>query len=425
MPMTHHWRATLRRVASQFPIHRLPFRLLADFTARRYRPDPVPDHPRVLHVTPQYFADESYIGGGERYALELARAMADCTKTRIVSFGDRRRTLQYGRAKFDVYSLRGRLVSRDNPFAHGFLSALHNADVIHCHQFHYRVIAVTILMGAMLHKPIFVTDLGGSTSALSDTLRLSRHVCQFLSLTRYVENLTGVAGRSTVIYGGVDTGRFSPPDAPIARDHVLYVGRLLPHKGIDILVRAAGDDIPLTIVGRPYDHRYYRELQRLAHGRSVQFIINADDAQLRHLYRRAMAIVLPSVYTDMYGKCYHGKSEYLGLTLLEGMACGAPAICTDVGGMPEIVRDGVTGFVVPPNDPAALRARLLQLRDNPDLVATMGDRAAREVRANYTWDKVAERCLTAYQQYAGPQTFSPAREPMGPSTGDRTGPVGN
>ena len=50
--------------------------------------------------------------------------------------------------------------------------------------------------------------------------------------------------------------------------------------------------------------------------------------------------------------------ELLGQTLIEGMACGTPAICTDVASMPEVVEDGVTGFVVPPNDPAYLGAKL-------------------------------------------------------------------
>ena len=78
------------------------------------------------------------------------------------------------------------------------------------------------------------------------------------------------------------------------------------------------------------------------------------------------------------------------------MACGAPAVCTEVGGMPEIVENGVSGFVVPPNDAELLRARLVQLRDNPTLVAQMGAKAVEHVSSKYTWHKVAERCLVAY-----------------------------
>src|SRR5215210_7105282 len=123
-------------------------RRFADLVALMYKPRPVPRKPRVFHVTPQYFADESYIGGGERYPMELARAMADYTPTRIISFSNQRRSLRNGRALLEIYpQLRWRANS-GNPLALGFLSALRRADVVHCHQFHYRVTVVAILAAA-------------------------------------------------------------------------------------------------------------------------------------------------------------------------------------------------------------------------------------------------------------------------------------
>ena len=78
-----------------------------------------------------------------------------------------------------------------------------------------------------------------------------------------------------------------------------------------------------------------------------------------------MCVVLPSVYRTDEG--YETLvPELLGQTLLEGMACGTPAICTDVASMPEVVDHGVTGFVVPPNDPAGLGERLSWLRAQSD-----------------------------------------------------------
>ena len=74
--------------------------------------------------------------------------------------------------------------------------------------------------------------------------------------------------------------------------------------------------------------------------------------------------MLPSVYRTVYGDELI-TPELLGQTLLEGMACGLPAICTDVGPMPEVVSDGVTGFVVPPNDAVALREKLAWLSEHP------------------------------------------------------------
>lgn len=88
--------------------------------------------------------------------------------------------------------------------------------------------------------------------------------------------------------------------------------------------------------------------------------------------------------------------ELLGQTLLEGMACGVPAVCTDVASMPEVVVNGVTGFVVPPNDPEALRERLLWLREHPDEARAIGEAGRRRVLEKFTWPAVVRRCLEIY-----------------------------
>jgi glycosyltransferase involved in cell wall biosynthesis len=88
--------------------------------------------------------------------------------------------------------------------------------------------------------------------------------------------------------------------------------------------------------------------------------------------------------------------ELLGQTLLEGMACGTPVICTKVAAMPELVRDGITGFVVPPNDPAALGERIRWLAKHPSEAAKMGRAARAWVLEKFTWPQVVDRCLDAY-----------------------------
>ena len=78
------------------------------------------------------------------------------------------------------------------------------------------------------------------------------------------------------------------------------------------------------------------------------------------------------------------------------MACGAAAICTDVASMPEIVVDGVTGKVVPPNDVATLGATLCWLRDHSEQAAEMGRQGRKRVLDTFTWSAVVDRCLEAY-----------------------------
>jgi glycosyltransferase involved in cell wall biosynthesis len=88
--------------------------------------------------------------------------------------------------------------------------------------------------------------------------------------------------------------------------------------------------------------------------------------------------------------------ELLGQTLLEGMACGTPAICTNVASMPEVVKDQVTGFVVPPNNPGALREKIAWLRDQATAAHAMGDAARDYVGDKFSWPSVVRRCLTIY-----------------------------
>jgi glycosyltransferase involved in cell wall biosynthesis len=328
--------------------------------------------------------------------MELSRAMSDLTPTRVVSVGPRRSSAPNGKARLEIFPQSRWRPQPANPLTLAFLPLLAKSDVVHCHQFHYRLTALAIIAGFVLRKRIFVTDLGGLQTHLSRRLKLSRLVTGFLNLTRFSAEWLGTQERSTIIYGGVDVERFTPPVVPTERTYFLYVGRLLPHKGIDVLVRAVGADMPLIIAGRPYDQRYYRDLLTLAEGKQVRFILDADDTQLVKLYQGAIAVVLPSVTTDMYGEP-HGNAEYLGLTLLEGAACGAVPVCSAVGGMPEIVEDGVTGFVVPQRDPEALRARLVLLRSEPSVAQQKSARALQAVLTRFTWHKVAERCLAAYR----------------------------
>ena len=83
--------------------------------------------------------------------------------------------------------------------------------------------------------------------------------------------------------------------------------------------------------------------------------------------------------------------------LLEGMACGTPVVCTDVASMPEVVEDGVTGFVVPPNDPLTLGQKLRWLRDHPAAARRMGQMGRRRVLDRFRWSEVVKRCLEIYR----------------------------
>lgn len=342
---------------------------------------------KVAHVCPTYFSPHSVIAGAERYSYGLARAMSRLTETSLLTFGDDdsvhvddRLTVKCFKRLFYVDG------NRANPFALRYLKDLLRADVVHCHQYLTVTTDLAILLGLVSGKKVFVTDLGGGTGrSLSCHLPLWRGIRSLLAISDYNRNLyRRIPLRAQVIYGGVDAEHFSPAAAAERLPRVLHVGRILSFKGIHDLVDALPAGIGLDIVGQASDERYYRELQERARGKDVAFHLNLPDERLVEMYRRALATVLPATLDSGF------------TTALESQACATPVIAAATGSLPEVVREGITGLLVPPKNPAAIRERIERLRADPGFAARMGVRGRSEVLERFTWDAVAKRCLDAY-----------------------------
>jgi glycosyltransferase involved in cell wall biosynthesis len=354
---------------------------------------------RVIQVAPTPFgaAAGGLLGGGERYPLELARALAAHVgvSSELISFG-RRPAVEREPGGLVRRTLRamGWLGGHPaHPIAPGLWAAVSGAHVVHAH--HMRSLPSQMLALGRPGQQLVVTDHG----LQGPTVR--RSFDAYLLVSAYsARELGAPASRTRIVYGGADPSRYFP-DESIARSGVLFVGRLTPHKGVDRLIQALPADARLNVVGsaghdpRLPERDYPSLLRALASRRDVHFLGPARDDDLPACYRAAAVFVLPSVERTCFGRAVR-VSELLGLALLEAMASGTPVIASRLGGVPEIVEDGVTGFLVPPGDVFALRERLSQVLGDPGLARRLGRRAREVVCERFTWQAVAERCLEAY-----------------------------
>jgi glycosyltransferase involved in cell wall biosynthesis len=334
--------------------------------------------------------------------LELARALADDVDCQLITFGDQAVDRSEGRLRIRVLRPLGHLGGHPaRPIVPSLPRAIGRAEIVHVHQMRSPASVLAAVTARARGHPAVVTDHGLQGSEWGGLL--PRLYDRFLTVSRYsATEIRSPAARTRIVYGGVDPNRYAP-EGGAPREGLLFVGRLTPHKGVDVLIRALPPDAALTIVGseghdRDLPERGYPNLLRsLASGRRVRFAGAVDDAALAGEYRRAVALVLPSVERTCYGRTV-AVSELLGLVALEAMASGTPVIASRVGGVPEVVEDGETGFLVAPGDAAALRQRIETLLDDRVLASRMGARARERVLDRWTWAGCAQRCLAAYRE---------------------------
>jgi glycosyltransferase involved in cell wall biosynthesis len=213
-------------------------------------------------------------------------------------------------------------------------------------------------------------------------------------------------GKVSLAPCGVDLGLFTAagPAAPRMRGHrILSVGRLVPRKGVDLVIRAlpqlaaAGcDDVELLIVGGGADSGVLDadpEVQRLM-ALAAELGVRDRVTLLGQVPRSEMPAIFRSADAVVCAPWY----EPFGIVPLEAMACGVPVVAAAVGGLRDTVVDGRTGIHVPPRDPAAIASALARLLFEPALRDELGAAGQRRARSRYSWDRVAAETEKAYQQ---------------------------
>jgi len=209
---------------------------------------------------------------------------------------------------------------------------------------------------------------------------------------------------------GVDHLLFVPGDRSRARERLhlsglrlaLYVGRLQPHKGPDVAIRTLAEaiaidpdvaaDLVLAIVGGPSGPDKGAEVARLlelasALGVSERVMLFPPQPQskLADFYLAADVVLVPS------------RSESFGLVALEAQACGTPVVAANVGGLPYVIEDRRSGFLVEGHDPGDHADRLLQILRDPRRQSAFGEEAARQA-LRFTWDATTDQMVRVYDE---------------------------
>ncbi len=216
----------------------------------------------------------------------------------------------------------------------------------------------------------------------------------------FMEVISSTQTKTAIIPMGIHPEQFSGQSyvKKKKRITILFVGRLIQWKGVTYLIHAIklvisrGWDVHLNIIGNGPEKE---ELQQFTHTlgipSNVHFLGNMERKQLLSQYKNADLFVLPSIV-------YKNQTEGLGVVLLEAMASGVPVIGSNIGGIPDIIKDDVNGLLVPPGDPQALADAIIRILKNPDLAERFRKAGQETVRDRFSWDVITDQFVEVYQE---------------------------
>ena len=216
-----------------------------------------------------------------------------------------------------------------------------------------------------------------------------------------------------IIPPGVNTSRFYPIakdeaksviNIPIDQQMILFVGRIEPLKGLDVLLKALailkdsglfsfcphylaviGGDTDISEPEMNVEMAHLQDLRKeLCLEDLVVFLGKRSQDTLPYYYSAAEVVVMPSHY------------ESFGMVALEAMACGTPVIASQVGGLAYLIQDNVTGFVVPDDEPEGLANKISMLLQDKNLREKFGRQGA-EYAKDYSWENIADKVIDIYQ----------------------------
>jgi glycosyltransferase involved in cell wall biosynthesis len=288
------------------------------------------------------------------------------------------------------------------------LIVLRSIDLVHAHRAHAH--SLGLIAAALTRRPFVISRRVAhrpNDNVGSRIKYTSRAVTRIVAVSRAVKDVLVDYGvdpaRVDVVYDGTDPSRYRAglDRARVRRelgvpDEVPLVGKVanfyVGWKGHDTFLEAAKavlralPDTRFVLVGKSTDSETMRSWVAAA-GLSERVILAG--------YRTDIPDVLAAI--DVLANCPRAR-EGLSVAILEALAAGRPVVATRVGGIPEIVRDGETGLLVPPEDPAALAQAVVRMLSDPALASRLGSNGARLVREHFTLDSMVEGNERVYRE---------------------------
>jgi glycosyltransferase involved in cell wall biosynthesis len=407
---------------------------------------------RIVHVTPGYWPR---LGGEQVYARRLSEGLAArghqvtvltlrgeeaadwfppqgwglANPPRVIRFAENgafHRLLKVGGARRLLGAVlpqdRMRMMDGGPLSARLFVELLRSkADIVAVLGWWASLLPVKVAMAKRLRKwrmvgiPMFHTEEAWSRDDVYAPLldRCDAVIANTGYEKQFVEER--VSDRTRVLVGGagIDPHAFAERDGERIRSRyglrrhpvVGYVGRLLPSKGVTVLIKAMrvvwqwNSEVRLVLagprasVGTPAGREVEQALARLTEAERMRVLLlgEFDEEDKASIFDSLDVFAMPSI------------GESFGIAYLEAWMCGKPVIGADVGSTPYVIRNGVDGLLVNPQDPRHIGEALVRLLRDPAERARLGGAGYTRTTSEFTWDRVIDRIEGVYKELGSPE----------------------
>lgn len=298
---------------------------------------------KIAHISPTYYSQDSVVGGGEKYVVYFCKAMIEGAaisgqhlELALIAFGANPGVFALDTG-MTCNVLSGVPWDPNSLSAKSIRDAVEQYSVIFVHQCLSPFGLFIASQAKLVGKTVVGLDHGGGEHPLvGHTPEVGYIFDLFVAYSEFGSRaFADLSAEVELIRGPVDDFLFSPNE--VIQDHkaVMAVGRLLPHKGFERIIKTLPEGISLKIFGSPYDEEYKAFLERCSAGKDVKFFHNATDSELREHLHSTGLFVHASSHFDYRGT-YYAKPELLGLAPLEALACGIPTLVSTAGSLPEL-----------------------------------------------------------------------------------------